>query len=79
MRVNFQVFLECVHQAFLTTKGSREAVRKIKVGGYLIQNLISFAKEIWTYINGGWVTNADVTIQYIHNFLLNLAFTNEIV
>ena len=37
-----------------------------KVGGYLFQNIISFEEEIVTYIKGGWVSNTDVTISYIH-------------
>ena len=37
-----------------------------KVGGYLFQNTISFEEEIVTYIKGGWVSNTDVTISYIH-------------
>ena len=36
------------------------------MGGYLFQNLISFTEEIVTYIKGGWVSNTDVTISYIH-------------
>ena len=42
------------------------------MGGYLFQNLISFTEEIVTYIKGGWVSNTDVIILYIHNSLLNL-------
>ena len=49
------------------------------MGGYLFQNLISYIEEIATYIKGGWVSNTDVIILYIHNSILNLAFTTEIV
>ena len=44
------------------------------MGGYLFQNLISFTEEIVTYIKGGWVSNTDVIILYIHNLLLILAY-----
>ena len=63
---------------FSTLNWLREAFKKKtayfvtldqKVGGYLFQNIISFEEEIVTYIKGGWVSNTDVTISYIH-FLL---------
>ena len=44
------------------------------MGGYWYQNLISFTQEIMTFIRGGWVTNTDVIILYIHNLLLKLAY-----
>ena len=45
-----------------------------KVGGYLFQNIISFEEEIVTYIKGGWVSNTDVTISYIHFLLFFFAY-----
>ena len=32
------------------------------------------AYEFRTYIKGGWVSNTDVIISYIHNFISNFAF-----
>ena len=45
-----------------------------KVGGYLFQNIISFEEEIVTYVKGGWVSNTDVTISYIHFLFFFFAY-----
>ena len=47
-----------------------------EIGLYLFQNLIFLRKKLGhTYIKSRLVSNTDVIISNIHNFLLNLAFS----